>query len=306
MYVKNDVQYISESAAETDGNLAHDIGRYTATVRYEYIVELDTAGKVVGGEWVGNSKRLHPDFAWLPVRVRNQTVASGKIRWADVKALLDASIADEGTGTTTTKTVRETGTVAKADFKVFGPFKVAVGTTLNATMTGTGDADLYVKKGTAPNLSTYDCRPYKNGSAESCAVAGPGDVFVAVNGYAATSSFDLTIVYTEGGGAPPPPPPPPPAGAHVDTSGSVALNAYAYFTVPVTAGKPIVIRTTAAKDVDVYLQMGANPTADSSVAQAFTSSGNEMLRFVPSSSGTLHIGVHGYEASSFTLKTADN
>ena len=37
-------------------------------------------------------------------------------------------------------------------------------------LAGTGDADLYVKRGAAPTTSSYDCRPYKSGSAETCTV----------------------------------------------------------------------------------------------------------------------------------------
>ena len=33
-----------------------------------------------------------------------------------------------------------------------------------------GDADLYVRRGSEPTLSTYDCRPYKSGSNETCAI----------------------------------------------------------------------------------------------------------------------------------------
>lgn len=312
-YARTDVRYITESSPSTDGNLGSQIDRYTNTNSYEYILEVDSAGKVVGGEWARGSKRSHPDFAWLPVRIRNESVAGGKIRWSNVKQILDLSVADEGGGGgggggggNTPRTVNENGTVAKNDMRHFGPFRVAAGTSLSAVMTGSGDADLYVRKGGQPNLSTYDCRPYKNGSSEQCSITGPGEVYVSVHGYAASSDFQLVVTYTEGGGTPPPPPPPPPAGSHLNVSGNVALNAYAYYTVPVVAGKPIVIRTQAAKDVDVYVQMGQNPTADNSLAQAYTSSGNETLRFVPSSSGTLHIGVHGYEASAFTMTTADN
>lgn len=315
VYVKADVQYIGESSAEEDGNLASHIDRYTSTNRYEYILELDGEGKIIGGEWVGASKRHHPDFAWLPVRVRGESVAGGKVRYADVKSLLDASLADDddggndgdgGEAPATERSVHESGTIATGDFKIFGPFKAAAGKNLTATMTGTGDADLYVRRGGAPNLSTFDCRPYQDGSNESCSVPGGGDVWVAVGGYAATSRFDLTIVYTEGGGAPPPPPPPPPPGQHLNVSGDVALGAYAVHTIPVVAGKLIVVKTTAPHDVDLYLQMDGAPTADNAIAQAYTSSGNETVRFVPSTSGTLHIGVHGYEASSYTLVTSDD
>ncbi len=307
-YVKNDVSFIGESSSETDGNLSSTINNYTSTERYEYILELDELGKIIGGEWVGASKRFHPDFAWLPVSVRNASVAGGKIKYADVKSMLDESIAD-GSGTTgTAKTDSKTGTLAKNAWAQFGPYNVAAGSNLVVTMTGTGDADLYVKKGSAPTTSTYDCRPYNNGTAESCSVAGGGPVFVSVNGYAATSSFSLAISWTEAGSGGGVPPPPPPTGAtvHLNVSSSVALGSYVYNTVNVTAGKPITIRTIAPHDVDIYIQMGANPTDTTALAQAYTESGNETLRFVPTASGVLYIGVHGYEASSFVLTTADN
>ncbi len=38
---------------------------------------------------------------------------------------------------------------------------------------GTGDADLYVRSGTAPTTSSYNCRPYKNGNTESCVISNP-------------------------------------------------------------------------------------------------------------------------------------
>jgi hypothetical protein len=131
-------------------------------------------------------------------------------------------------------------------------------------------------------------------------------VFVGVNGYAASSTYALDITYTEAGAGPPPPPPPPVTTTHLNVSGDVTQGAFKFFTVNVTAAKPIFVRTTAPKDVDLYLQMGTQPTTSAYVMQAYTSSGNETLRFVPTSSGVLHIGVHGYEASTFTLVTADN
>ncbi len=93
MYVRNKVSYISESPSSKDGNLASQIDQYTAQDEYEYILELDASGAIIGGEWVGASKRSHPDFLWLPTGAGAASVAGGLIRYSDVKALLDASIA---------------------------------------------------------------------------------------------------------------------------------------------------------------------------------------------------------------------
>jgi hypothetical protein len=61
-------------------------------------------------------------------------------------------------------------------------------------MTGTGDADLYVKIGGAPTTSSYDCRPYKTGTNESCTVtlAQPTTIGVMIRGYASSSTFTIT------------------------------------------------------------------------------------------------------------------
>jgi hypothetical protein len=307
-YVKVDVSYIAESATALDGNLQAQVDRYTHTDRYEYVLELDGEGKIMGGEWIGPSKRLHPDFAWLPTGTTRTTVTGGKIRYADVKSLLDESIAESGS-TTTTTTQTQTGTAAKGEWRSFGPFDVAAGGTFTVEMTGTGDADLYVRKGSAPTASAYDCRPYASNSTESCTVPGGGPVFIGVNGYATTSNFTLSIRFTAAGGAPAPSPSPTPAPTptttHLDVTGTLAQGAWGYHVVNVVAGRPIVVRTTAPADVDLYLQMGTNPTTSNTLARAYTASGNEELRFVPSSSGAMHIGVHGYAASTYRLVTAD-
>lgn len=35
------------------------------TSSYNYILELDAAGRIIGGEWVGTSQQTHPDFIWV-------------------------------------------------------------------------------------------------------------------------------------------------------------------------------------------------------------------------------------------------
>ena len=73
---------------------------------------------------------------------------------------------------------------------------------------GTGDADMYVKFGSAPTTSSYDCRPYLNGNNETCNISSAqvGTYYVMLRGYTAYSGVSLVGNYT-GGGTPPPPPP---------------------------------------------------------------------------------------------------
>ncbi len=61
------------------------------------------------------------------------------------------------------------------------------------TYGGTGDGDLYLRKGLQATTSSYDCRPYKSGNSESCTVTNPAaDTWhISVRAYA---SFDgLTV-----------------------------------------------------------------------------------------------------------------
>ncbi len=86
-----------------------------------------------------------------------------------------------------------TGSLARAATKEFSTPTLAAGD-YEFSITGSNDADLYVRVGQAPTTGTYDCRPYKTGSIESCRVtlAQPSTVHVMVRGYSsATSAFQL-------------------------------------------------------------------------------------------------------------------
>jgi vibriolysin len=63
---------------------------------------------------------------------------------------------------------------------------------------GTGDADMYVKFGSAPTDTVYDCRPYASGNAETCtiATAQAGTYYVSLKAYAAFSGVSLTGSYS--------------------------------------------------------------------------------------------------------------
>jgi vibriolysin len=67
------------------------------------------------------------------------------------------------------------------------------------TSGGTGDADLYVKFGSAPTTTNYDCRPYQNGSTEACSFnpAKAGTYYVMVRAYAAYSGLTLKVSYVQ-------------------------------------------------------------------------------------------------------------
>ncbi|NNB85984.1 peptidase M4 [Corallococcus exiguus] len=63
---------------------------------------------------------------------------------------------------------------------------------------GTGDADMYIKFGSAPTTTSYDCRPYLSGNAETCSAAAKtaaGKMYIMVRGYSAYSGVSLKATY---------------------------------------------------------------------------------------------------------------
>lgn len=76
-------------------------------------------------------------------------------------------------------------------------FTVAPGTSSVTVVLsgGSGDADLYVRVGSAPTTSAYTCRPYKDGNDETCTFRNPqaGTWHIGVRGYTAYSGASLIV-----------------------------------------------------------------------------------------------------------------
>jgi len=100
-----------------------------------------------------------------------------------------------GGGTVLTDGVAVTGLAGAAGAELRYTIVVPAGqSTLTITQSGgTGDADLYVKFGSAPTTASYDCRPYLGGNAETCTYQNPtaGTYHVMVRGYSAFSGVSL-------------------------------------------------------------------------------------------------------------------
>lgn len=58
---------------------------------------------------------------------------------------------------------------------------------------GSGDADIYVKFGSQPTTSSYDCRPYRNGNSETCSFNNPqaGTWYISIRAYRGYSGVTL-------------------------------------------------------------------------------------------------------------------
>src|SRR5690606_30257303 len=103
-------------------------------------------------------------------------------------------------GNVLTNGVPVTGISGAASSQQFWTRSVPAGATNLSFQTsgGSGDADLYVRFGSAPTTSTYDCRPYQNGNNETCSFPSPaaGTWHVMLRGYSAYSGVSLVGSYT--------------------------------------------------------------------------------------------------------------
>jgi serine protease len=142
----------------------------------------------------------------LNVAGRDNKTGFGMVNATAAKAYLDESCTgptDTGSGSgdnVLEKGVAKTGLAGAKNDELYYSLDVPAGATaLSFTMSGgTGDADLYVQYGASPTTSSYDCRPWKSGNAESCpiATAQSGTYYVMVQGYSAFSGVSLVANYT--------------------------------------------------------------------------------------------------------------
>jgi serine protease len=162
---------------------------------------------------------------------------------------------------------------------------------------GTGDADLYVRFGSQPTTSAYDCRPYVRGTGvETCTFATPqaGTYHVMLRGYAAFTGVTLTGSYQAGStvralqnGVP-------------VTGLSGATNSEQYFTISVPANSRNLVITKPAGgtgDADLYVRFGSQPTTSAYDCRPYLGGTSaETCTFASPQAGTYHVMLRGYAA----------
>jgi hypothetical protein len=84
--------------------------------------------------------------------------------------------------------------VDECEWRVLGPFMTGENAHVTVTSNGDGDADIYVRRGGAPEPDEFDCRSSSATSTESCDVVGGGPLYVAVFG-AKASNLDVKVEY---------------------------------------------------------------------------------------------------------------
>ena len=169
---------------------------------------------------------------------------------------------------------------------------------------GTGDADLYVRFGSAPTTSAYDCRPYQSGNNESCPIANvqAGTYHVSINPYSAFTGVNLIANFTEGGGS---------GGGDSGGGGSSgdeldesniagaqgSTNSFS-LDVPANATNLVFTMSGGSGDADLYVRFGSQPTTSSYDCRPYQSGNNESCPIANAQEGTYYLMLQGYSAYS--------
>ena len=158
---------------------------------------------------------------------------------------------------------------------------------------GSGDADLHVKFGQEATTSTYDCRPYRSGNAETCNISNvqTGTYHVMIHGYSAFSGVSLTASYDEGSTG----------GGGIDESNlSGAADSKKFYTIDVASGtsKLTVTMSGGSGDADLYVRRNNKPTENNYKCRPYKNGNNETCNINNPGAGTWHIGVFGYSSYS--------
>lgn len=171
---------------------------------------------------------------------------------------------------------------------------------------GTGDADLYVRRGTQATSSTNDCASESGTNAETCSFASPtaATYYVRVQGYAAYSGASLVGRYTASGGGTPTTVTLQP-GVAVTGQGAAA-GAWLRYRIDVPSGATnLTVRTTGGTGaVDLYVRAGAEPTSSVFDCRPFVVGNEETCTFSQPQATTYYIGLYGYKAFSGVTLTA--
>ncbi len=194
---------------------------------------------------------------------------------------------------------------AKSSTKDYSLVVPAGATALSFKLSGgTGDADLYVRRGAIATTSTNDCASTGSTNSETCSFATPtaATYYVRLVGYSSYSGASLVANYTAG--STPAPTVTLQNGVAVGSQGA-AQGAWLRYTITVPAGATNLSITSSGGTgaADLYVRAGAEPSLTVYDCRPFVTGNNETCTFAQPQATTYHVGLYGYQAfSGVTVK----
>lgn len=268
----------------------------------------DSDGSIASHAWTfgdgGTSTSANPSHTYASAgtySVKETVTDNGGLSASKTQSVTVTSGGGSGGGGSLQNGVALTGQSAATNAQLTYTVVIPAGATnlVIAASGGTGDADLYVKFGSAPTLSSYDCRPYQYGNDESCTAASPqvGTYYVMLNAYQAFSGVTIKATWTTGSGG----------GGNGDTmqNGVPITGLHATkntfttaYTLTVPAGQSVATFTISGSsgDADLYVRRGSAPTTSTYDCRPYLTGDNETCTFNAPAAGTYYVSVRAYAA----------
>jgi vibriolysin len=163
------------------------------------------------------------------------------------------------------------------------------------TSGGSGDADLYIKRGSAPDLDDWQYRSIRSDNDETITVTSgmAGTWYVMVYGYAAYSGLSLTASYTA----------PLASATWKNLEAATGDKIRKSFVVPAGASKVTFKITGGTGDADLYVRFGEPPTVNLWDYRPYLVGNEETVVVTSPRAGTWYLMVRAYTGySGVTLK----
>jgi hypothetical protein len=210
--------------------------------------------------------------------------------WRAVGVLPPAAPAGD---TVLTNNVPVTGLSGAASSERYFKIDVPAGQALSFRLSGgTGDADMYVRFGSRPTTTSYDCRPYLNGNTETCTISSTsaGTYYVLLRGYTAYAGTSLVAAYTTSA----PGDPLLQNGVPV-TAISGATGNTKFWKITPGAGKTLTVRISGGSgDADLYVRSGSRPTTSTYACRPYLNGNNETCVIANTLAGDYYIMLRAY------------
>jgi hypothetical protein len=284
-----DTLEISTSGGTGDVDLYVKRGSLPTTTSYDY-----RPYKVGNNETVDVN---NPASGTWYIMLRGYTNYSGVTLKATYSAALSVKALTNG--------VAATGISGGANMELYYSIDVPAGQSkLEIAMSGgTGDADLYVKKGSLPTTTSYDYRPFLFGNNETVNVENPDAAtwYIMIRGYNAFS--DITLLASYGGGG---------SGAVLQNgvpvpnlSGSAGSEKQFRFDLPAGQKNLQIQMSGGTGDADLYVRLKSPPTTTEYDYRPFQAGNNETVAIDAPAAGTWFVMVRGYsDYAGVTLKAS--
>jgi subtilase family serine protease len=278
----------------------------------------DSDGTIASRAWNfgdgGTSTATNPSHTYAAAGTYSVSLTVTDNGGATNNKTQSVTVSSGGGGNALSNGVAVTGLAATTGNQLLYTLSVPAGASALKFVTsgGTGDGDLYVKFGSAPTTSSYDCRSWVSGNSETCsfATAQAGTYYVLINAYASFSGMSLTGSYTAGGGG---------GGGSCTPSGTVlcsgsVISGLSASRNGVTSTYTLVVPSGATNlsisisggsgDADLYVRLGSPPTTTSYTCRPYLSGNNETCTFAAPSAGTYYVNVRAYATFSGVSLTA--